>query len=575
MVLSTSATCNDPILQRVREAVAAPRLLQAGGSANKVLSVVLGRADAALLNLATSKWDSCATEAVLGAAGGTVTTLLGWPIEHAKKAPTANRLGVLCTGARYEAVGGRTHADLCRALRADLEIVTGLLRGRDLRLAPGEGAAVDLARGIDGEFFTAAELSEAIFGRPGCVAGYRVPEGESMRYKQSHGCRIHLDLHPEAAPRDGPRSAFYKWIVLRELPYAMFKHRTVPFKLGRDVQANRVEATVLSSPALRAFHAANSPGVQVALPYRTEQRVYPDTPVDSRFGLLLRDFHPREGWRQCAHLGRERMEAALRALARFHAFFWLGPRGEGSKGDPLAEPKASLSPNLWEVGCYWDLAKQPEDQVGSLPARWARLLEAFGGKGLAPEEVGGMRSVGPRLERVAREVAAKVHGHRQTVIHGDAKIANFFFRDGPEGGGVPEVGLIDFQWSGPGLAAVDVSYCIWASASLELLGGEVEAGGGEAGLVEAYHSSLVKALEAAGFAGEEIPPLATFEGEYELALLDLARVVVGEHWKTATPESLEARRGELTFAAYNKCPSLACCLMRRVADALKRYEGSG
>ena len=53
------------------------------------------------------------------------------------------------------------------------------------------------------------------------------------------------------------------------------------------------------------------------------------------------------------------------------------------------------------------------------------------------------------------------------------------------------------------------------------------------------------------------------------------RVVVGEHWKTATPESLEARRGELTFAAYNKCPSLACCLMRRVADALKRYEGSG
>ena len=42
------------------------------------------------------------------------------------------------------------------------------------------------------------------------------------------------DLHPEAP--GGPESAFYKRIVLRELPYAMYKHRTVPFKLGRDVQ---------------------------------------------------------------------------------------------------------------------------------------------------------------------------------------------------------------------------------------------------------------------------------------------------------------------------------------------------
>ena len=130
LVLAASAKCSDPVLRRVREAIAAPRLLQAGGSANKVLSVVLGRADAALLNLATSKWDSCATEAVLGAAGGTVTTLLGWPIEHTARAPTPNPLGVLCTGAGYEAVAGRTHADLCSALRADREILQGLLRGQ-------------------------------------------------------------------------------------------------------------------------------------------------------------------------------------------------------------------------------------------------------------------------------------------------------------------------------------------------------------------------------------------------------------------------------------------------------------
>ena len=96
--------------------------------------MLLGRADAALLNLATSKWDSCATEAVLGAAGGTVTTLLGWPIEHAASAPTPNPLGVLCTGAGYEAAAGRSHADLCSALRADPEVLQGLLRGKGCSL---------------------------------------------------------------------------------------------------------------------------------------------------------------------------------------------------------------------------------------------------------------------------------------------------------------------------------------------------------------------------------------------------------------------------------------------------------
>ena len=88
-------------------------------------------------------------------------------------------------------------------------------------------------------------------------------------------------------------------------------------------------------------------------------------------------------------------------------------------------------------------------------------------------------------------------------------------------------------------------------------------------------SLLVVPIHMHCYFRDEILPLTTFEREYELALLDLARVVVGEHWAKATPEGLEARRGQLTFAAYNKCPRLACCLMRRVADAVDRYEGGG
>jgi len=231
LVLAASAGCKNPTLRRVRETIAATSLLEAGGSANKVLAVIMGQADVALLNLATSKWDSCATEAVLAAAGGTVTTLLGWPIEHTPEAPTPNPLGVLCTCARYEAVAGRSHADLCAGLRCDGQILQGLLPGEDLQV-PREGrSAVDLARGIDGELFTARELSVAVCGEAGGVVGYTVPEGECVRYKQSHACRIHLHLHPGSTGLPG--SCFYKRIVLRELPYAMYKHKHVPFKVGR------------------------------------------------------------------------------------------------------------------------------------------------------------------------------------------------------------------------------------------------------------------------------------------------------------------------------------------------------
>ena len=39
LVLATSAKCSEPVLLRARETIAAPILLQGGGSANKVLAV--------------------------------------------------------------------------------------------------------------------------------------------------------------------------------------------------------------------------------------------------------------------------------------------------------------------------------------------------------------------------------------------------------------------------------------------------------------------------------------------------------------------------------------------------------
>lgn len=45
---------------------------------NKSLMVALGTADCAMMNLGCSLWDTCATEALVVAAGGKVTQL-GFP----------------------------------------------------------------------------------------------------------------------------------------------------------------------------------------------------------------------------------------------------------------------------------------------------------------------------------------------------------------------------------------------------------------------------------------------------------------------------------------------------------------
>ena len=52
--------------------------------------------------------------------------------------------------------------------------------------------------------------------------------------------------------------------------------------------------------------------------------VHNDNPIDSRFSLLLNDFSEEDGWHQVVQTDLAQMRATLKALARMHAFFWLG-----------------------------------------------------------------------------------------------------------------------------------------------------------------------------------------------------------------------------------------------------------
>ena len=253
------------------------QLLRAGGCGFKILKVMTGQADAAVMNMKTSLWDTCAPEALVRAAGGTLTTLLGWPIQHRslqhRAAPTGssatgygNRFGVVVTGKLFAARSGLSHQSLCKRVASD-PLVAGLLEPDRANVLQGSAVAakprkhttimngdtcaarrpqaVDVARTIWGDPLTTAYLEDAVFTerkdtplgvhRLPEIAKYWAPEEDAVRYKQSHACRIRWEFvgkkdgvgkgagAAESGSEGCVRSAFYKRIVLRELPYAVKK----------------------------------------------------------------------------------------------------------------------------------------------------------------------------------------------------------------------------------------------------------------------------------------------------------------------------------------------------------------
>ena len=98
-------------------------------------------------------------------------------------------------------------------------------------------------------------------------------------------------------------------------------------------------------------------------------------------------------------------------LAHFHASFM----GEIVSG-------------LWPIGTYWHLDTRPEE------------FERMGNQS---------------LKNAARQIDEQLnHARYQTIIHGDAKLANFCFQ--PEG----KVAAVDFQYVGKGCGMKDVAYFI-------------------------------------------------------------------------------------------------------------------
>ncbi len=128
--------------------------------------------------------------------------------------------------------------------------------------------------------------------------------------------------------------------------------------------------------------------------------------------LLLEDLDHAGFDERPSSIGLKAMDVCLQWLANFHSTFLnQAPRG------------------LWTTGSYWHLQTRPEE---------LRQLEDLE-----------LKTAAKKIDRLLRKCPY------QTIIHGDAKLANFCFsRD------LTKVAAVDFQYVGGGVGIKDVAYFI-------------------------------------------------------------------------------------------------------------------
>jgi hypothetical protein len=205
--------------------------------------------------------------------------------------------------------------------------------------------------------------------------------------------------------------------------------------------------------------------------------------------LLLEDLDSSGFDRRCDALTIEQSLVCLDWLASFHSEFLC------------AEPVADWPDGLWERGTYWHLSTRPDE--------WRAMMDC-------------------PLKTYAREVDGQLANAKfQTLVHGDAKVANFCFSDD-----MASVAAVDFQYVGKGIGSQDVVYFLGSCLDEKALEQHIEY------LLEYYFTGLNRCLVAQG----ESPDLADsvcneWYRLFPVAWADFHRFLIGwspQHHKNTT-----------------------------------------
>ena len=172
-------------------------------------------------------------------------------------------------------------------------------------------------------------------------------------------------------------------------------------------------------------------------------------------------------------LTKEEVKICLKWLAHFHAQF------------------LTVTPNnLWEIGSYWHLATRPDEY---------RAMEN------SP-----LKAAASKIDAVLNNSTFK------TLVHGDAKVANFCFSVD-----MTKVAAVDFQYVGGGCGIKDVAYLLGSCLST------YECENHEKELLDFYFETLKNALSnscsAQTFSSLELE----WRALYSFAWADFSRFLLG------------------------------------------------
>lgn len=205
--------------------------------------------------------------------------------------------------------------------------------------------------------------------------------------------------------------------------------------------------------------------------------------TDNEWLIVMEDL-ARSGYpRVVKSATHQHLEACLVWLANFHARY-IGV----------------ISNELWQTGTYWHLETRP-DELASLTDQ--------------------------RLKQYAKRIDLELKNVKyRTLVHGDAKLANFCFNPQMTG-----VAAVDFQYVGHGCAMKDVA--LFMSSAVE----PDDCARMEAWVLDTYFVALAQALEyyQPHINAEDVE--LNWRPMFALAWADFQRFVKGwspDHWKINT-----------------------------------------
>jgi len=197
--------------------------------------------------------------------------------------------------------------------------------------------------------------------------------------------------------------------------------------------------------------------------------------------LLLEDLDTAGFAARRSRVSEAERLACIEWLAAFHALH-LGRAPDG----------------LWPAGTYWHLATRPDE--------------------LKVMDDDALRQAAPLLDQMLAQAAF------QTLVHGDAKLANFCFSSA----GAVAVAAVDFQYVGGGCGMKDLAYFVGSCMSEE----QCEAR--EPEILDSYFTALERHLRERGSAQFAVEIEACWRPLYRVAWADFHRFLKGwspGHWK--------------------------------------------